>query len=895
MHLVKLLNVPPCPDHVLGHDLGRVLRVCARVPWHPAGPPSGSPVVALVRSCACALARVPTQTICPALADFLMSFLSLTSCCSSLTRSRSSSRMDRCSVRWCSRMISCGVLELPNSHDIVSARRARRAQCRTVCIKAQITANISNQPLPETDHAGAIAAVARPARRFLPRPRLSATVAACAHPLRPAHAPNPTPSYTAPHGPRHIPTPTRPRRSDCRFRQTRPTLPSPSSPKPPPPRSPRTLLVLTATSLGSGDPHHRLVPREQSFFFLRSTTRVLRISLAVRARRSPRPLCLRVFRGVFRLPPCARAPERANAVGSSALARAVAEIAPFALLSPATAAGRPVCVRLPSLPPLSSSLPPFLPPFLPHFISPLSPSLHSPLRFPRSSRSPRSFRSRARLAAMSRLPAVVIDNGTGYVPLRLRPPARRSAGKAERMRARTEAHYAGAASAHTFYAFYDGRERTVRDRFLEHFLRNLRCASAAPSLSVFLFLFVRERERSVRDRFLAHFLRNLCCARAPSFSLSLSLRARTKARCAGRLPRKLSTQSTLRLHAFLFSLLFFLFARSLVASPSLSLEARFGSRALSATRFVTLRPKRPAPNPPLFLRNLPLPPLFLRNLPLTPLFLRILAYPFVLVCFFIRYTKMGYAGNDEPQFIIPTVIGTKDERSSGTGTIKAKKGIEDLDFYIGDEAVAQSVRLHSTIWRTRTGRACLSNSQNTPFPAFFPALVPALVLVSASAFARAVARAPPPFFPLPSFVQNTYNVTYPIRKGQIDDWDLMEKFWEQSIFKYMRCEPEDHYFFLVRSPRSTRPRPPASARPAPTRPPARLRSTYPRPPPARPALIPALACDFTTDRAAAERAGEPRVHRGDHVRDLQRARPLHRRPGPFPPPPSLLALSCRFF
>lgn len=48
--------------------------------------------------------------------------------------------------------------------------------------------------------------------------------------------------------------------------------------------------------------------------------------------------------------------------------------------------------------------------------------------------------------------------------------------------------------------------------------------------------------------------------------------------------------------------------------------------------------------------------------------------------------------------------------------------------------------------------------------------------------------------------QNTYNVTYPIRKGQIEDWDLMEKFWEQSIFKYLRCEPEDHYFFLVPSP-----------------------------------------------------------------------------------------------
>lgn len=48
--------------------------------------------------------------------------------------------------------------------------------------------------------------------------------------------------------------------------------------------------------------------------------------------------------------------------------------------------------------------------------------------------------------------------------------------------------------------------------------------------------------------------------------------------------------------------------------------------------------------------------------------------------------------------------------------------------------------------------------------------------------------------------QNTYGLTYPIRKGQIEDWDLMERFWEQCIFKYLRCEPEDHYFVLVRCP-----------------------------------------------------------------------------------------------
>jgi len=44
-----------------------------------------------------------------------------------------------------------------------------------------------------------------------------------------------------------------------------------------------------------------------------------------------------------------------------------------------------------------------------------------------------------------------------------------------------------------------------------------------------------------------------------------------------------------------------------------------------------------------------------------------------------------------------------------------------------------------------------------------------------------------------------YGVSYPIRHGQIDNWDYMERYWEQTIFKYLRAEPEDHYFLLVRT------------------------------------------------------------------------------------------------
>jgi actin-related protein 3 len=100
------------------------------------------------------------------------------------------------------------------------------------------------------------------------------------------------------------------------------------------------------------------------------------------------------------------------------------------------------------------------------------------------------------------------------------------------------------------------------------------------------------------------------------------------------------------------------------------------------------------------------------------------------------YTKMGFAGNVEPQYIIPTVIATQE----GKGTQKAatqKKGVEDLDSFVGDEALANN---------------------------------------------------------------KTYDIFYPVRHGQIENWTHMEYFWEQSIFKYLRCEPEDHFFLLTEPP-----------------------------------------------------------------------------------------------
>jgi len=105
------------------------------------------------------------------------------------------------------------------------------------------------------------------------------------------------------------------------------------------------------------------------------------------------------------------------------------------------------------------------------------------------------------------------------------------------------------------------------------------------------------------------------------------------------------------------------------------------------------------------------------------------------------YTKIGYSGNSEPQFILPSAIAIRDGNPAITSSRIGGGKIPDLDFFIGDEALSPAAA--------------------------------------------------------------NYFVKYPIRHGIVEDWDLMEKFWEQCIFKYLRAEPEDHYFLLTEPPLNT--------------------------------------------------------------------------------------------
>jgi len=59
-----------------------------------------------------------------------------------------------------------------------------------------------------------------------------------------------------------------------------------------------------------------------------------------------------------------------------------------------------------------------------------------------------------------------------------------------------------------------------------------------------------------------------------------------------------------------------------------------------------------------------------------------------LKIFHLRYSKLGYASNKEPQFIIPSAIAVKETAKVGDdASRRVARGVEDLDFFIGDEAM----------------------------------------------------------------------------------------------------------------------------------------------------------------------------------------------------------------
>jgi actin-related protein 3 len=97
---------------------------------------------------------------------------------------------------------------------------------------------------------------------------------------------------------------------------------------------------------------------------------------------------------------------------------------------------------------------------------------------------------------------------------------------------------------------------------------------------------------------------------------------------------------------------------------------------------------------------------------------------------------MGYAGNLDPDFIIPTAISELDKKSS----LSTSNKNDEFNFAIGYDAINL----------TRDSKE--------------------------------------------------HALSYPMANGLVSNWDLMEKYWNHSLYHYLRCDPEDHYFILTEPP-----------------------------------------------------------------------------------------------
>ncbi|CAE8644438.1 unnamed protein product [Polarella glacialis] len=117
--------------------------------------------------------------------------------------------------------------------------------------------------------------------------------------------------------------------------------------------------------------------------------------------------------------------------------------------------------------------------------------------------------------------------------------------------------------------------------------------------------------------------------------------------------------------------------------------------------------------------------------------------PAVVIDIGSGYTKMGFAGNIEPQFVIPTCVANSTKKAGGVHISQTQTmGIADADFYIGDEAYARKDSMG-------------------------------------------------------------YLLSYPVSKGRIEHWDDMERYLQQAIFRNLRCIPEEHNFLMTEPPFNT--------------------------------------------------------------------------------------------
>ena len=138
------------------------------------------------------------------------------------------------------------------------------------------------------------------------------------------------------------------------------------------------------------------------------------------------------------------------------------------------------------------------------------------------------------------------------------------------------------------------------------------------------------------------------------------------------------------------------------------------------------------------------------------------------------YTKLGFASNTAPSFVVPTCVSVSGGRvssSSSSVVTQSKKEEKDESNFPGNGNSKKKKKKKAYEYYSHHNHASKS-----------------LQDLNYSIGEDALAQI------------NSKTIKWPISNGIVNDWTSMEKFWQKTLLNVLRVEPEEHFFLLTEPP-----------------------------------------------------------------------------------------------
>lgn len=138
------------------------------------------------------------------------------------------------------------------------------------------------------------------------------------------------------------------------------------------------------------------------------------------------------------------------------------------------------------------------------------------------------------------------------------------------------------------------------------------------------------------------------------------------------------------------------------------------------------------------------------------------------------YTKLGFASNTAPSFVVPTCVSVSGggvSSSSSSVLTQSKKEEKDESNFPGNGNSKKKKKKKAYEYYSHHNHASKS-----------------LQDLNYSIGEDALAQI------------NSKTIKWPISNGIVNDWTSMEKFWQKTLLNVLRVEPEEHFFLLTEPP-----------------------------------------------------------------------------------------------